>query len=584
MIRGNNFDVIRNRTDGEIVNASIGSVGRLEANNLGWARSSLVAGLATQQSTVADLPGTAVIEGNTFPFNGTTNAIVINGSGVETAPAANQIFAREALGNVMALGRVQQITANADNIGVKGVYEGIIGNVFVKGQTRSVQIGEGLAPSGTGNLSRAGIYDICDFADQGTLGMGRIEKVVNQGLNSDIRGDIIANTGIGEIGLTNGSIIDSEIGVTSTGDTGDPRTGLDVSSGLEFGSTANHIIQGTANGRVLGNIDQIVTEGLGGIIGLSTFSNNLGPVNAVGGFGVINSTFNVLGNGRFDETTADGYGYRGAEWFGGQSVASINARGNGKQLATTAFEPSVRFSETQAIDPFFGTKPNEMTDLHVVLGTTAASPKRKGTSASGSIDITDLRVSRDVGSINANTIRASQFTIGNNYGSIHTNDYTDTLSIAGGKIDNLFIGGDATHTSVGISGPVGNVYIGGSFKGTSSLNASGQNGTIDTVVTDNTLYGNVYAQAGIGSIRVGTYYGSEGTYTPKNLGLFVVGKDFLSNARLQVGKSSTDAAGRLTKLIIEGDFDDGGQIFVNSLGTSTILGADQGTIDTKPWA
>jgi hypothetical protein len=181
-------------------------------------------------------------------------------------------------------------------------------------------------------------------------------------------------------------------------------------------------------------------------------------------------------------------------------------------------------------------------------------------------------------------MRVTGLSIGNNIHSINNTSYSDTLAVTAGRIDDIYIGSDALHTSIHTSGPVGSMHIGGSFRGTSELLAGGQNGSIGSVVTDNTLYGNIYAQAGIGSIRVGTYYGSEGTYTPKNLGLFVVGKDFLSNARLQVGKSSTDAAGRLTKLIIEGDFDDGGQIFVNSLGTSTILGADQGTIDTKPWA
>lgn len=582
-ITGNNFDVIRNRTPGEIVNANIGSVGLLEANNLGWARSSLVKGLATEQATVVDIPGTADVEGNTFPFNGTTNGIILHAA-TETQPVANQILARQSIGNVLALGRVQEISANADGHGDHGIFEGIIGNVFVKGQMREVQIGEGLMPSGTGNMSRAGLYDICDFGDQGTLGMGRIEKVTNQGLNSDIRGDIITNSGIGQIGLTDGSIIDSDIMVSQTPATDSTRTGLDVSSGLAFGTTADVIVHSPGSGNTLGNIDGITTSGRGGIIGLSTKSANLGPVNALGGFGVINSRFLILGDGRFAGNTADGYGYRGVEWFGGQSLDFVNARGNGKRLSTASFEPSVILGNTMSIDPFFGTRPNELTDLNVVLGTTAANPVKKGTSASGSIDISDIRVSRDVGSIIANTIRSAGFSIGNNVGSISTRSYTDTVSFALGKVSSVNVGGDATRTSFGVAGPVGDVHIGGSFKGSSSFQATGQNGSIHSFVTDNTLYGNVYAQEGIGTIRVGTTYGSEGTRSAKNIGLFVVGGDFASNAILQVGSRSSDANGRLSKLVIEGDFQDGGLIQLNSLGANNvILGANQGTIDFKPW-
>ena len=56
------------------------------------------------------------------------------------------------------------------------------------------------APSGSGNFEHSGL-----FAD------GLILNVTNQGLGSDIRGDIASHAGIQNIILHDGSIIDSDI-------------------------------------------------------------------------------------------------------------------------------------------------------------------------------------------------------------------------------------------------------------------------------------------------------------------------------------------------------------------------------------
>ena len=259
---------------------------------------------------------------------------------------------------------------------------------------------------------------------------------------------------------------------------------------------------------------------------------NIGPVTSVGGFGIINSKFNILGNGRFGAVTADGYGVRGVTWQGGQSLDGVTANGNGHRLTTTSFEPAVLLSSSLAVDPFFGTKPNALTDLYVVTGTTEAAPQRKGTSASGSIDLSTIQVSRDVGFIKANTIRADTFNIANNLGSLYTDDYVDSMILTCGRITTMTIGKDALRDSIDVSGPVGDVYIGGSFKGSSNLTAAGGNGSIGTFTTRNSLYGNVYGQESIGTIRVGTVYGSQGTRTAGDMQAFITNGDVVTGSIL----------------------------------------------------
>jgi hypothetical protein len=90
-------------------------------------------------------------------------------------------------------------------------------------------------------------------------------------------------------------------------------------------------------------------------------------------------------------------------------------------------------------------------------------------------------------------------------------------------------------------------------------------------MTGNTLYGNVYGQLGIDSIRVGTHYGSQGTYTPNNLGEFITNGDMLSDSILRVKK-------RLNRLVVGGNLQEAALIRLGSLGTKVIVGEEAGTI------
>jgi hypothetical protein len=560
--RGNNFNFIKNSTPGEMVNAQIGQTFTVSATNIGFAKSSIRPGELTEGSAVADLAETTPTEGNVFPYLQTKNAFTIDGGVDETKFAVHDVAATQSIGNLMIHGVVQNIVANAGGVGEKGVFEGIIGAVYTVGEIRNINIGEGVLPSGTGNFAKAGIFAISTSPGGFTHG-GHIDNVVGNG--ADIRGDIVSNTAIENISLVNGSIINSDIWVIRSRVPAENGTGADLAPTLEFGGGG--VINAGLNDA--GNIGPITTIGDGGIIGMNEVAFNTGPVTVSGGFGLINSEFATVGTGRIGQITADGYGVRGVTIQGGQSVAGMVANGDGHRLKTTQFSPGVRLSETLAVDPFFGTKPNALTDLHVVLGTTKAAPSRKGVSASGSIDFTTVGVSRDIGAVRANTVRASEFNIPNLFTSLETTDYVDSLKIVAGRAPTIAIGKDALRFQMDAAGDIGLVSIGGAFRGSSGVRS---NGTISDFVTGTTLYGDIYALKGFTSIRVGSHYGSQGSRTPASIGSFITNGDLLTSSKFSVGKN-------VTRLVIGGDVQDGATFEIGgTLGTKTVIGDELGDI------
>ena len=141
----------------------------------------------------------------------------------------------------------------------------------------------------------------------------------------------------------------------------------------------------------------------------------------------------------------------------------------------------------------------------------------------------------------------------------------------------MTIGKDALRDSIDVSGPVGSVYVGGSFRGSSELSASGSNGSIASFTTGKSLYGNIYGQASIGTVRVGTVYGSQGGRTAGNMTALITNGDVVTGAVFTVEKN-------LSKLVIGGSLEDGALVRVGTLGTKTIIGPEIGIVDTKPWA
>jgi hypothetical protein len=570
------FTRIMNETGGELVSIRARSIGFLEAKTLGLAKSNTRAEL--YPTDAFDTTGGTIGDDadNVFPFNDQRYGVYVINDAID-------IRSRHGMGNILVNGRIQNVVANSDGSFEPGVFEGINGPVYAVGggqvrvgPTRSrgmrfVNIGEGILPSGTGNLSRAGLYS-------NTV----IGTVVNQGPGSDIRGDIISEAGIDAIRLDNGSIINADIMLlTNLTDLSGTINGTAFQGSREF-----------HGGIIIPSLDDSISDpefelaeitlvGSGGIIGSRITGDDLGPITVTGGgFGIISTLVDVLGDGVFDTVVADGYGIRDSWFLGGASAAGFHARGDGTRLLTRQFSSSVRLSERNKVDPYFGTVPSISTDLHAYLGTSAANPSRKGMSNEGEIQNSEFSGSRDVNEVRAYAIKKSDFNFGNRVGTMVVQDAVDLLQITTGRFDHLTVGKDTYRMDINVAGPVGDVNINGNFLGVSTFRATGPNGTINNFNVGKSLFGLLTAEVDINNLVIDEHLASSGTSGPpaaagvdvgRDLKRLVVGGDVLSTALVEIDDD-------LGQLIVGGDVEDGAVIRAESIGTQDIDGEVFGSI------
>ena len=101
---------------------------------------------------------------------------------------------------------------------------------------------------------------------------------------------------------------------------------------------------------------------------------------------------------------------------GGATVGAITARGDGSSLPVTNFPKIVRQSETSAsFNSITGQAISALNDLGFYLGTTAGTPIVSGSTESGVIEDTVIVGSRNVGSMNAWSIRGRTIVLGNTF-------------------------------------------------------------------------------------------------------------------------------------------------------------------------
>lgn len=196
-----NVDQIMNNTPGEIASINIpGSVQEIfSAGTLGLIQS--VDGVAMGLvNTSASFGGNTLFgPGNTYPFNLQSTGIAIGtvNSGLN---GAMTIEADEGLGNInIDHGSVEHLDANFNGVPTAGQFDGIDGPIValapfgdpVNGRLLNVDIGQGILPTGTGNVGFSGLFT---NEDVGT--------VTNNGVaDSDIRGNIVSNEKIDNIAL-----------------------------------------------------------------------------------------------------------------------------------------------------------------------------------------------------------------------------------------------------------------------------------------------------------------------------------------------------------------------------------------------
>lgn len=532
---GTIFNRLINFTEGELVNLIIGGAGELITHgNLG---------IASQHTDAAVLGSYASTTGSaaralTFPFNDARNA-VISGSIVDLI--SHKGIGDVAITNSTADGgllSIQRVVANADGNNDVTQFEGINGAILVGGNVNFVDIGEGILPSGSGNLADAGLFVT-----------GDIGSIWNQGRGSDIRGDIAFGGTLGKIVLNNGAIINADI--IHTNDFGQTR---------EFISEYSSVEQADNFERPSYELGQITLNGSGsGIIGSLFYASDIQGVNIKGGWGLFNSEFSVPGAGAIGNITVSGFGILDTVFNGGSKQGNIAATGNGQLLSVSDFGSSVRLSETETTDPFFGFAPNRLTDLHEFLGTDPSNPGVSDTETSGLISGVDAQGSRSLGMVTAYQIFDSSFDFANTIRGFKTTDIIDTLQITTGNLGQFNPGDDVFALDLVVSGQIKNIRIKGDLADDSSISAIGPNGVINVLRVDGDVEGDILAAASIKKLDIrGDLDGSITVLNGDNRG---VG---LYNMRLggSLGEGSLDINGDVKRIEVLGSLGDPGSLDV----------------------
>jgi hypothetical protein len=566
---------IVNDTDGEIVNVEARHIGGISAETIGLARSTT--GTAVEGVT---------IKNDTYPFNQARNLIYVHGAAESSIPS---LRARRGLGNILVEGIIGSVVADSNRRNVPGLHEGINGPIQALPGTDSgnvhdarilsVDIGEGILPSGTGNVSFAGLY-----------AGDRIGSIV--GNNADIRGEVVAGAdpggivasdafAIGGIRLTNGSIIDTAILVT--GDFADARA-----FGTEI--TFPEVPDTLTDPRY--EIEVIELNGDGGIIGSFIGASDVGPIHINNGFGFLNSLIAVPGPGVIAGIHTDGYGVRNSLLKGGASVGVVHARGDGRRLGINGFNDRARLADRYNFDPFSGREPSSATDLYAALGVAPGDTHPRGVANSGIIADSVFTGSRNLDRVQAWQIQSRdllyttdfntgrdvliqpghpqfpmRMNFGQHIGQVITSSDVIGLAMQGGSVNTMRVGGNIERASIGSAGRFQNFIVNSTMRGTTLLTALGSEDQIDNISIGRGAFGRVQANVGIGTMRVGGSLGSPGVESSGFIRRLEVGQDILTGAYVR-------ARNQLGTLIVGNDVQSGATIRAQSLGEPPQIGGD----------
>lgn len=577
-IKGGTLDNITNNTGGDIVNVTATEdIGNLTNHgNIGW----------TAGSWGEAVNPIAVVSG-VYPF-------VDQRTGI-TATNIGTITSDKSIGNVIASGVIGTVIANRDGVhdpSTPNTLEGIVGPIVANGTATitppvnstkvippvsimSVKIGEGIAPSGNGSMSQAGLY-------------ANGEIVAVTGTNADIRGNIVSTSpvGIGSITLTNGSIINANIEVPTTFALSGE---LNITQGTLPSDPTN-----TLENPVYA-INKVTINGNGGIIGTVFVGANLGTFTVAStGFGILDSGFAMLGDGVLAGISAGGYGVRDVFIVGGASTGYIKATGNGTLVNPTAYSAGVRLSEKMAFDSSTGRQPNRLTDLDVFIdgsqfttgimlygtwrnplefstGTTVLpfSPASPGLHVTGVIEGVATAGSQNLGSVVAYNIAdgitsagnptMSSFDYANSTGTFTVANKVTHVRVVTGTIKSVTIGSDATDFDLEVAGKVGPIIIKGSFlksvpTATSMLMAKGPSGDIASIAVAGDFSGDLTVEGRIGTINIGT----AGVNAPGT-------GDFTGNIVIQGNRPGLPTVLDMLKLF--GAIDGGSIVITGNVGT-----------------
>ena len=608
---------VLNHTTGEIVNFDAESVEMLEADTLGVAKSYVG----------APVSGAAIVS-DVFPFHnqrtmiqiGSGTVTTFNGVPVTTSDAET-IESTGSLGNILVDGTIGSILPDMGVTKIKGTSQGITGPIYAIGSITSdtlgnilsVNVGNGLGYSGSGNYAMTGI-----FADN------YIGTITNQN-GSNIRGDIVASgiaggipavviispitglpeptktspgTYIGAISLSDGgSIIGAEIFTSST-----------IAQAIQSTATVGGYLITDPNPTTVGNggavlyaIGSISTSGDGGIIGAFILAGGVNSISVTGGFGIITSEIESLNSDVIGSIKADGYGIRSTFITGQNSVNTIVATGNGKELPITDFSLAVRQSESGAVtDAYSGLPLDIFDDLDEFLGTGGKRITRKGSTEAGVIADTEITGTYALGSITAWRMVGHPLTlaeeetetpqqeleqahddtplmtinIANNIGTIAIAENTTDTTVTTGTLKSFSSGNNVVGSVFTVAGAIGS-FTGGFINGSTYINTQGPDGTILYLATTAGLNASINSSESVGEILVGTDLGSTNITIGGNLDELYVKRNVLKGADVVVGR-------KLNTLVIRHNLLGGSTIQARQINSKSIGGVANGNIIIVP--
>jgi hypothetical protein len=487
---------IINQTPGEIVIVHANSIGELvSAGTIGLAKNHSGAVVSPIETVAIE----GFVAGALFPFGDERMGIFDQQKiGIMVSGDIISVRANRGLGNVVAAGTIGEVVANADRRRIPGIFSGISGPIWsviepglanpssIQGRILFVDIGEGLAPGGTGNRREAGI-----FSDN------LIGTIVNQGLGSNIWGPINAGSpaAVGRIDLVhlvNGAVIGGKI-----------MSAVEHNMTRELPLLRVYRFGVSPIDDPVWDIGEIrITGPRSGMIGAEIGANQIGPTN-VGGFGILNSRFSTAGSGRIATMTVGGYGLRNVFITGGMTLDGIVTLGRGQHLPATRFTPDVRRSEGGAVDPRFGFQINRLTDIHAVLGTSAAVPVIQNITDAGAIANVLAVGSRDLGLVHVHRVRGAEFQFANSINVFNVRNTTLGLVMTAGQLNHFRSVSEVLATNIVVSGPIRDVTMLANFGTDSTIEAIGPGGNIRNVTVGRNYDGTMMAVAAMENVRVG---------------------------------------------------------------------------------
>jgi hypothetical protein len=533
------------------------------------------------------------------------------------------IRADQGVGNIVVNGSIGELFPNADGTREDGIFAGIQGIVWARGHSSDafygtpglsgrpasgnalqdrggdiwyVDIGEGIASSGSGSAIRSGIY-----------AARRIDHVFGE--NADIRGNIIAGdefestrnrivlprggglgtvpgTGsifrfvpnlldfpdsIGRIQLKNGSIINANIGVV-----GEEFTSVEQRLRITLPEDPDPIKEPEFE------IGRVTVSGNGGIIGTSFQAADIGLIDVNGGFGIFTSGIELAGEGVLGGIESDGYGFRSVLINAGGSLNFMLAHGDGTSVSTASFSPSVRRTELGYgginADPLTGFASNTLTDIHAYLGTSAGTPEIAGRTDTGIMENIDVRGQRDLRTIRAQQIRAlfpellpSVVNFGNTVANLHVRDQINGLRMVTGRFGVFRPEGDAFNLDLTVAGQIKDLLIKGDLAENSVIRTSGSAGNMGNIRINGRLDGDILSSGKIKRLFVGEGINGNvvvaGARKGKALGELILGGD--------IAEGGLNIQGNVGRIVTGGDFGrTGNNFFVQGkVGSITIGGS-----------